>query len=66
MPESFTFFEAADHVRTAADSAALLSAALEDEPSEPGTVAVALNILARAGALRPTDRELGFIPTRRS
>ena len=58
--EGFARFDAADYLRTPADAAAYLEAALEESGDDPAVVARAVGTSARAGHLSELARKTGL------
>lgn len=58
--EEFARFDGANYLRTPADAAAYLEAALEDSGDDPAAVALALGTIARSGNLSELARRIGM------
>jgi probable addiction module antidote protein len=58
--EEFARFDAADYLRTPADAAAYLEAALEESGDDPAAVARALGTIARSGNISELARKTGM------
>jgi len=60
MKETFTRWDAADHLRTEADQTAYLNACLADDPGDGSLVRAALGDIARARGMSSVARATGI------
>ena len=60
MPETFTRWDIADHLRTKEDVRYYLEAAAEEDPGDGSLIRVALNDIARAQNMSSLAREAGM------
>ncbi len=60
MTETFTQWNAADHLRTREDARLYLQACAEEDPGDGSLIRAALNDVARAGNMSVLAREAGM------
>lgn len=60
MAETFTKWDAADHLRSREDARLYLQACAEEDPGDGGLIRAALNDVARAGNMSVLAREAGM------
>ena len=60
MPETFTPWDAADHVRTNEDMRLYLEACAAEDPGDGSLIRAALNDIARAPNLSRLARDIGM------
>ena len=60
MPETFTRWDAADHLRTAEDVCLYLEACADEDPGDGSLIRAALNDIARAQNMSLLAREIGM------
>ncbi|WP_419949428.1 addiction module antidote protein [Candidatus Palauibacter sp.] len=60
MSETFTKWDAAEHVRTPEDARLYLEACAEEDPGDGSLIRAALNDIARAGNMSRLAREIGM------
>jgi len=60
MKETFSQWDAADHLKTEQDIIAYLEACTEDDPGDGSLIRVALGDIARAGNLTKLARNIGM------
>ncbi len=60
MSETFTKWDAAEHVRTPEDARRYLEACAEEDPGDGSLIRAALNDIARAGNMSRLAREIGM------
>lgn len=60
MSETFTKWDAADHLRTPEDARLYLEACAEEDPGDGSLIRAALNDIARAGNMSRLAREIGM------
>ena len=60
MPETFTRWDAADHLRTEEDVCLYLEACAEEDPGDGSLIRAALNDIARAQNMSLLAREIGM------
>ena len=60
MSESFTNWDAAEHLRTREDARLYLEACAEEDPGDGSLIRAALNDIARAGNMSRLAREVGM------
>lgn len=60
MPETYTKWDATDHLRTAEDARLYLEACAEEDPGDGSLIRAALNDIARAGNFSALARDAGM------
>ena len=60
MSETFTKWDAAEHVRTPEDARLYLEACAEEDPGDGSLIRAALNDIARAGNMSRLARKIGM------
>lgn len=60
MSETFTKWDAAEHLRTAEDARLYLQACADEDPGDGSLIRAALNDVARAGNMSGLAREAGM------
>ena len=60
MSESFTRWDAAEHLRTAEDARLYLEACADEDPGDGSLIRAALNDIARSGNMSRLARETGM------
>lgn len=60
MPESFTRWDAAEHLRTKEDMRLYLKACAEEDPGDGSLIRAALNDIARAQNMTLLARDIGM------
>ena len=60
MPETYTKWDATDHLRTEDDARLYLEACAEEDPGDGSLIRAALNDIARAGNFSALARDVGM------
>ena len=60
MTETFTKWDAADHLRTREDARLYVQACAEEDPGDGSLIRAALNDVARAGNMSSLARDIGM------